>query len=70
VPEIAMSVRLLDARSGKLLASFEEVARGDDGEKIFGLGRVHSLGKLAEGSMERLVDRIDEALERTLAAAD
>jgi hypothetical protein len=59
-PELSFGLRLLDARQGRLLATFEEELDGDDFQRLFRIGRVNALGELIRRAAARAVDRIEE----------
>jgi hypothetical protein len=59
-PELDLGARILDARSGQLLAAFDDERGGRDGERVFQMGRCRSLGQLTERSLRGLIERIDE----------
>jgi TolB-like protein len=48
VPVLAMTVRILDARTGGIVWAANATRRGTDRETVFGIGRIHSLNTLAE----------------------
>lgn len=68
VPEFAVGARVLDAAAGRLLLAFEDERSGRDAETVLGMGRRHSVGRLAGDVVRRFVERVDDAREKLLAA--
>jgi hypothetical protein len=54
-PRVALSVRLLDGHSGRILWMGGEEREGWDRQRLFGRGRIYSAGRLAEEMMQSLV---------------
>lgn len=54
-PEIEMSLRILDAKTGAILDINSVEKNGNDYEKVFGLGKIHSLGKLASRQIQKML---------------
>jgi TolB-like protein len=59
VPEIQLGGRCIDAATGRVLAAWETERVGDQSEKLFKLGTVHSLGKLARQATHTLLERLN-----------
>jgi hypothetical protein len=68
VPELSVGARVLDAAAGRLVLAFDEEHSGRDAQTILGMGRHHSLGRLAGDVVRRFVERVDEKREKLLAA--
>jgi hypothetical protein len=54
LPEVAISLRLLETPGGRVLWSAVHSRGGSDGETVFGLGRVTSLERLAADVVEEI----------------
>ena len=54
VPGLAFGARVSDSRSDLVVASFECTTDGDDYESILGMGRYHSIGKLANRTFDNM----------------
>lgn len=54
VPSISITLRLIDAGSGDIVWATNYTRRGNDREKVFGIGRVQSLNALAEETAAEL----------------
>ncbi|GJM43847.1 MAG: hypothetical protein DHS20C21_06890 [Gemmatimonadota bacterium] len=67
-PSFAFGARLI-AADGTLRMSHDEARDGRDSEHLFGLGRRRSLGELSRDSLKRLVRRIVEETEESVAIA-
>jgi hypothetical protein len=52
VPHVSLSLRLLQVPGGRVLWSVVHSRDGDDGEWLFGFGRVHNLEQLIELTVE------------------
>ncbi len=48
IPLISLTVRVLDVKTGNIVWAVNTIRRGDDKEKLFGVGRILSIDKLAE----------------------
>ena len=55
VPEVSLSLRLLQVPGGRVLWSAVHHRDGDDRETLFGLGRVTGLERLAEQTVRELM---------------
>lgn len=60
IPVVSMSLRMLEARSGRILYMGHLRKRGDDSELVLGFGRVNSPGELTRRITAELVKRIPE----------
>lgn len=70
-PSISINARVLDAATGRILWSGSASRTGADSEKFFGLGAVHSPGRLARAAVRDLLGSIDRAgLAKILQTAD
>lgn len=54
VPVVAVSLRALRADTGEIVWAASATRRGNDRETVFGIGRVHSLDRLAEDTAREL----------------
>lgn len=54
VPAISITLRLIDANTGDIVWATNYTRRGNDREKVFGIGRVQSLTSLAEETAAEL----------------
>jgi hypothetical protein len=73
-PAISVSARVLDAQSGAILWSGSASRTGADSEQVFGLGAVHSPGRLARAVVTQLIasvprDKLLALLKTTAPAA-
>jgi len=69
-PSISINARVLDARNGSILWSGSVSRTGSDTEKFFGLGAVHSPGRLARGAVRELIGSVNRReLARILQAS-
>lgn len=59
-PAVALAVRLIETRTGRLLAFGGAERQGWDRQRLFGRGRVHSPERLAQLIMESLVADLGE----------
>jgi hypothetical protein len=57
-PQVAVALRLLDARTGRILWSGSEERTGWDGQRLFRRGRIHSRGALAARIAQDLARRL------------
>jgi hypothetical protein len=57
-PEVSLSLRLLDAESGKILWMESKEATGWDGSGLFGRGRIYSRGALLDDLLTDLTRRL------------
>ena len=60
VPEVSLSLRLLEVPGGKVLWSAVHHRDGDDREFIFGVGRVTGLERLAEETVREIMSTFPE----------
>ena len=51
VPQLEMSLRLTDPVTGSVVAAVSVEHNGSEGETLFGLGRINSIGKLQQRSL-------------------
>jgi TolB-like protein len=61
-PVVAVALRLLDARSGRILWTGALERRGWDRQGLFRLGRIHDHGTLGERMIDELVETMIERL--------
>lgn len=66
-PEIELGGRLIDARSGRIVAAHEVSGRGSDSNTLSAVGSRHSLGALAGKMIDRLLDKLDVDGHKRLA---
>jgi hypothetical protein len=64
VPKLDFGLRLINARTGRLLASINRTRSGMEGERFFARGREYSMVRLARSSMDGVVSWIAEEGER------
>jgi hypothetical protein len=57
VPDIQISMRMIDAKTGKLVWAKQLERTGNDHFGMFGLGVIHSPGKLAKSMVEEILSR-------------
>ncbi len=57
-PQVAVALRVLDARTGRILWSGSEERTGWDGQRLFRQGRIHSRGALAARVAQTLTRRL------------
>ncbi len=69
-PSLALGARLLQASTGRILLGWEETRDGRDSEVVLGFGRRHSLGRLAEDSVGRLVGRLGDVEQEFLTGGE
>ncbi len=55
LPEVSLSLRLIEAPGGRVLWSAVHSRGGSDGETVFGLGRVTNLERLAADAVEEIM---------------
>ena len=55
LPEVSISLRLLETPGGRILWSAVHSRGGSDGETVFGLGRVTNLERLAADAIEEIM---------------
>jgi len=58
-PAISLNARLLDGETGSILWSGSVSRTGADSEKFFGLGAVHSVGRLARAAVRDLIGSLN-----------
>jgi TolB-like protein len=56
VPVISLSVRVVDAKTGKIVWAVNDSRSGKDNEKVFGIGRIQSIDELAALTTAELAD--------------
>jgi len=59
-PTISINARVIHGYSGRVLWSGSVSRTGSDSEKFFGMGAVHSAGRLARAAVRDLVSTIDQ----------
>lgn len=59
-PTISLNARLIDGYSGSILWSGSVSRTGSDSEKFFGIGAVHSQGRLARAAVADLIGTLDQ----------
>ncbi len=67
-PVVALALRLLDARTGRIVWTGALERRGWDHQGLFRLGRIYDRGTLAERMIEQLIGRWASRLEREAVA--
>jgi TolB-like protein len=60
-PSLSIGARVLSAPDGRLLMSFDDYRTGGDSEKLFQIGRYHSLGRLVRHTVQELVRKIEKS---------
>ena len=60
IPVIGIATRAIDTKTGKLYWSDVQYGRGNQNEKIFGIGRIVSLSQLSEIIIKKLVDSFEK----------
>jgi hypothetical protein len=68
-PSISVSARVLDAQSGAILWAGSASRTGAESEKLFGLGAVHSTGRLARAVVRDLIAGISRGQLASLLKA-
>lgn len=68
VPQVSLSLRLLQVPGGEVLWSGVHNRDGEDRETVFGLGRVESLESLATQTVMELVDTFPKVTARPAAS--
>jgi hypothetical protein len=58
LPSFALSLRVIDGRSGRVVWTDMRARSGQDRETVFGWGREENLERLAESAARELIDRI------------
>lgn len=59
-PACEFSARLVDAGATQIKATFHCEANGNDSRSVFGLGRIHSVGKLLEKQLSKMVESFED----------
>jgi hypothetical protein len=59
-PSISLSARLLDAQTGDIIWAGSVSRTGADHEQLFGLGAVHSEGRVARAAVQDLIRKVDQ----------
>ena len=62
LPIIGVTSRAIDTQSGLLIWSSHEYGRGNQREKVFGIGRIVSLSELSEIIVKKLVDSFEKKI--------
>jgi len=62
IPVVAISLRLVDSRTGSIIWIMSNSHTGSDKEKAFGMGRIISLSRLSAMVMNDVVDSLSQAL--------
>jgi len=65
-PRVALAMRLLDARTGRILWTGSLERGGWDGQGLLGLGRIRSRGALTARMTEILAGRLERAMSKNL----
>ncbi len=60
IPVIGIAARAIDTKTGKLYWSDHQFGRGNQKEKIFGIGRIVSLSQLSEIIIKKLADSFEK----------
>ncbi len=58
IPVVAVSARMLDARTGDILWAVSHTHDGDDWETVFGFGRIVSISQLAQIVVSEMVESL------------
>jgi TolB-like protein len=56
VPSVSLTLRMLSVSDGRIVWAATHSKRGDDTESVFGLGRIGTLEKLTEETVEDMTD--------------
>ena len=62
LPVIGITSRAIDTQTGLLIWSSHEYGRGNQREKVFGIGRIVSLSELSEIIVKKLVDSFEKKI--------
>jgi curli biogenesis system outer membrane secretion channel CsgG len=62
VPQIAVTLRIVDAATGQIVWAGNASRTGKDRETVFGMGRVDSLNTLAEMTAQELARAFAQSL--------
>jgi hypothetical protein len=65
VPQFSVSLRLISAPGGRVMWSAVHNRDGEDGESVFGIGRVHGLDQLVAQSLGEIVKTLPDSLPVT-----
>ncbi len=66
-PEFEFGARLIDAATGRIVATYNDARGGNDSETIFGMGRCWSLGQLARKSLKGLIKKVEKENRKYVA---
>ncbi len=64
VPSVALTTRMIDVRTGRVVWADAQSKRGTDYEKIFGFGRIYSTSRLMEIVTEKMVSSLTRSLAK------
>lgn len=67
-PTISLNARVIDGYTGSILWSGSVSRTGSDSEKFFGIGAVHSRGRLARAAVRDLIGTLDQRRLMSLIA--
>jgi hypothetical protein len=68
-PSVSLTARVLDAESASILWAGSVSKTGADSEKVFGVGAVHSQGRVIRSAVKSLIRKIDRKQLAELLAA-
>ncbi|MBM3500251.1 MAG: hypothetical protein FJX74_16460, partial [Armatimonadetes bacterium] len=68
-PSVSLTARVLDAQSASILWAGSVSKTGADSEKVFGLGAIHSQGRVLRAAVKSLIAKIDRRQFAELMAA-
>lgn len=63
-PVIAMTLRILDAKSGEIVWAVNTARSGNDSESVFGIGKISSLNALAHVTARQVAAAFADSLAR------
>jgi hypothetical protein len=69
IPQVSLSLRLVETPGGRVLWSAVHSRDGADGEWMFGMGRVHSLEQLTMHTLHEMLKTLPAASDSSRAAA-
>ena len=64
VPVVSLTLRILDAQSGEIVWATSAARRGNDREKVFGMGRIDSIEQLAQITAQEIAQNLAGSLKR------
>jgi TolB-like protein len=64
VPVVSITLRILDARTGDIVWATSAARRGNDREKVFGIGRIDSIEQLAQITAGDIARNFAESRQR------